>query len=409
MSPLIFFNIVRVLNSSIFIAFQKFKTWFYAELIGGLLYTIGLFLIYFLQLKNPLLWLTLLQVLIAIISCFFSILIVIPLIPSKKEENSETRHSYNKKFRSIHKSYGFYLMLAGMLLKIMTLTINFLFLNFGFIVFITFFTICENSVTSAQNLSGSNRGSYISVFSGIDYKKDRELFTNLFYQVCKYLTLLLCFITAVMFYYLEIYIIIIYSEIYLSIIIAVQIYLFTAFSRLILRNLMILTKSTKNTRIILYICIVIAIFNITITIISLLFFNFITYIILTVITSFFISIIYTYMVNKKIDLHLKLRIIYKPFAVFLISVLLSLIIIPFVNFQIFSNFSILNIIFNSTIRFFLFLCIFYIFLYLSKIITKEEYNKISKFLPILKSDKKFIRKINKFILYLLPSKRQTSK
>ncbi len=409
LSPLIFFNIIQTLNISVYQAFQKFRLVFYVGILQKMIYTAGLLFLFILKLDNSLVFLAYLHLLMAFVIFLFSIIYVIPLIPPKSKNEKDNESIKKKEFYSLYKKFGVYLMLAGIISQIIIFTRNFMFLNFGLVVYITYFMICENSVKFSQSFAGSERSPYLSIFSSLDLKHDEEKFRNLLYQIYKYLMVFLCITIGIMLFYVELYVLVIYSELYVSMIVSVQIFLFTAFSKLVLRNLMVITKATNNTKMNFYISIVQGIFGLSIILLVVLYFNFFIYIVLNTFISFLTSVVYTYLIYKKLNFKLKLSIIYRPFLYFLLSLIITFTIIHFFNFDLLFQTSFLSLFIKSTFYFFIFGLIFYILIYTTKYITKEEFSQLATILPVFNSKSKIIQSCNKIIKKFLPSKPISSK
>jgi len=402
-SPMIIFNVISNLNNAFLLAFQKYKLVFIINLINSLLYTSLVILIFLLNLQNTLILLAYITLFSSIVSCFISIFLIIPLIPKKKKKNLILKYQTQDNFFKIHKNYGINLVIESLFSHLTTLILNLLFLNSGFLVFITYFAICENTVKFALNFSISNRNIYISIFSEIYFRKKYEIFKRSFYQLLKYLLLIAFFIIGILFFFIEIYITVLYSEKYIIIKFAIQFFLFTAIFRLIIRNLLIIAQSTNNTRINTEMALFRTFFILIFVIIGISFKNFTLLVILYIFSLFLLSIVLIYLVNKRINFRLNIFKIFKPIIMFIVSILISYIISFLINFQILVNNPLFNLIFNNTLRLIIFFIIFYLALFLTKFITKEEFNQLINIFPIIKSNNHIIQKIINLIKSLLPS------
>jgi len=403
-SPSVVFYILKNLNNSILLAFQKFKRVFINNVINPLIVATCLIIIYIYQLKDPLVLVIYTYLLGAIISCIVSIFLIIHVIPFKSKD-MKIKISFKKKFINIHKKYGIFLTMSEIFLQLSSLIIYLLFLNFDVIIFITYLTICEISVTSALLFSSSDPQSYISIFSEINYKKDPKTYEENFYKLNKFLMLFVCIIVGIMIFFIEIYITVIYSQRYLVVLIFIQIILFSAFSKIVVRNLFIITQSTEKTIINAKITFIQMIISILSAIFALLFFGFLTLILLLLVGSFLLPFIAVHLINKKSDLKLKSIIFFKPFFVFLLSFIIVFPFYYFVNFQIIPQIYLLNVFINNAIKFLLFTFVFYIILYYSRLITKQEFNQLIEIIPILRSKNKIIQKVKILIEKLLPSEK----
>ena len=406
MTPVIICKIFTELNISVLRGFQKFKLVFIASVLNHIIVTISNFLIFTLKIENPLIMVSYAFFIGALISFLVSMILALISIPlkktlDKKENNLQPIEKSN--FYEIHKTYGSYLILADLFGLLSGLIVYLLFLEFEFIIFITYLTICQISVTSALLFSSSNPRSYISIFSEIDYEKNPKLYHNLFYKLNKFLMIFVCFIVGIMLFYIELYIVVIYSEIYLIIFRAIQIFLFTAFAHMIINNLMILTQSTNNTKINAELEFIRMIFTIFVTFIALIFFDFYFLIFFYLITSYMMTLIAVFLINKHTHLKLKPMIFFKPFFIFLVSFIITYPLNYVINYQEFDK-AYLNFFVNGTLSFSAFVIVFYIISYFTKVITKEEFDELVEIIPILRSKSIIIKKLVKIIVKFLPSK-----
>lgn len=403
LSPKILLTKIRNLNQAVFLAYQKFKFVFLGNLLMICTISFGNLSLFLLEINQPLLFITLINLLSSIIPLIVSIFFLIPLIP-KKQKDSETHSSYDLNFYKLHKTYGSHLVLSGIFSQISGLVLNLIFLNSGYIVYIIYLSVCERGVTYALNFSSSNRSSYISIFAEINYQENPEIFKRTFYKMFKFVSLFVCIITAFLFYFMEVYITIIYSEIYLLILFSIQIYLFQTFSRLVNRNLVLIIQSTNNNKIISIFSFIQMIEAVAFTVIGILFFDFFTLVILYLISSYLLNIITILIINKIIGFRLKLSQLYYTFLLFLISFSFTFPFRYFVNFHFFSN-PIIDTLLNSAILFFIFLVAFYLLIYLTKFITREEFSQLVNILPILSSKNHSIQRITKIMEKFFPTEK----
>lgn len=401
MSPMIIGKILIELNVSVLLGFQKFKYVFVIRIFNHITVTLSNFFIFFFFIENPLRYVSYAFLFGTIIACTISLVLVIISMPPKKI-GDKLSNSEKQEFRKIHRTYGFYLIIADALGLLAGTIANLLFLNFEFIVFITYIMICQISVTSALLFSSSNPHSYISIFSEIDYKKNSQSYHKLFYKLNKFLMLFVCIIVGIMLFYIELYIVVIYSETYLVLLSAIQLFLFTTFAEMILNNLMILTRSTNNTKINAELACIKMVLTITITLIALIYFNFYILIIFYLITSYTITLIAIYLINRQTDFRLKLTLFFKPFIIFFISFLVVFPLNYIINYQEFDK-AYLNFFVNGTVKFAAFVLVFYILFYYTKVITKEEFKDLVEIIPILRSKNIIIQKLIEKIEFFLPS------
>ncbi len=407
MSPIVLFDIIKNINKNVLLAFQRFKKVFIIDIIYPLTVSIGLFLIYYFHIINPMELIAYTYLLGAIFTCLFSVILIIPIIPSKRRIIKPSP-DHKQDFLNVHKKYGIYLTISEVFTQLSMVIIYFLFVNFDLLIFITWLTICEISVTSALYFSSSSPSAYVSIFSEINYKRDSETYIRNFYQLNKFLMLFVCIIVGIMIFFIEIYVTAIYSERYLVIVFLLQLYLFSAFSRIIIRNLFIITQSTNNTRINAIVSFIHMIIYISASIFALIFFSFRALIILYLAGSFLMSFIAVYLVNRRMDMKLKPTIFFKPFAVFLAAFLITLPLNFFITIPIIPSIYLLNLFLNNCIKFVIFALVFYIIFYFTRVLTKEEFCHLVEILPVLHSDKKIIQKIVKLIIKILPSDKKVN-
>ncbi|KKK99092.1 hypothetical protein LCGC14_2636210, partial [marine sediment metagenome] len=355
LSPMIIFGVITSLCQAFLIAYQKFKLLFFISLFNSLFNSISTILISFLKLNNPLIFIAYTHLVGSIILFIILLLIMISLLPPHERE--ESYNNEDNSFFDLHKKYGKNIMFAGLASQIGILLVNFLFLNFGFVAFITYLLICDNIITRALTFSSTNKTTYLSIFSELYHKEDYVMFEKILFQTYKYLILLLCIVGAFFFFFINIYVIIIYSEVYIVILVAIQIYLFSAFAKLILRNLILIANSTNHTIINLKFNLFSLIIKITITIIALTFFDFFILIVFYVLSNFLSTFYLIFLIKRKTEFKLKIYRVYKPFIIFILALIITTVSTWFINFQFFSIL-LFNLIINSSLRFIIFLIVF---------------------------------------------------
>ncbi len=153
--------------------------------------------------------------------------------------------------------------------------------------------------------------------------------------------------------------------------------------------------------------------------IALRFFGFYTLVLFFLIMLFLQPLFGILLINRKLNIKLKIYRIFKPFIFFSISILISILIFfynfnlfpffynfnlfPFFyNFNLFPTIHLLNLFFNGLLKSVIFFFIFYLIIYFSKSITKEEFNSIINLIPILRMDRLLFRNIVKLIEKILP-------
>ena len=406
-SPMIIIAVLQNLNNSLLLAFQKFKKVFIINFLNPIIYVIGNLIIYLEGLNNPLILIAFIYVFSSSISCFFSIIYIIRVIPRKRTGSTKSTSSIqNIKYRDIHTKYGLYLTLSGITSNVIGFITTSLFLVFGVIAYITFLTICYTFIEFAENFSGSAKGSFTSIFSEIKIKKGSHEFKTLIYQINKYLLFSVSLIVGILFFFMEIIIVLIYTEIYLFVILGIQLFLISAFPRVITRNLLIISHSTNRTKLNFYLKVFQSFGNLIVTIIALIFFGFYTLVLLYFIIILIEPIIGIYLINRKSDLKFSYYLFFKPFLLFLLSFMLIFPLIFFFNFNLFPSIFIINSFLNGFLKTIIFFFVFYLIIYFTKYITKEEFNQFIKVIPILRMDRPFIQKITKLLEKVLPHEKK---
>jgi len=398
-SPILICSIISALNISIFYAFQKFKFGFISSFINILINTTSIVIIFLFQLENPLILIAYSYLISTFVSCVISTILVFQFIPKRDDDAPKEKYNYFQ----VHKKYGMNLTIAGFFDMGVVLLVSLFYLESGSILFITYIGVCEGIMGLALSFSSSNRSAYTSIFSKIKYEEDQTQFLNLYHQLNKYSMLFLSIFVAIMFFFAQVIIMIIYTSTYLIILLPIQFYLLTAFSKLLIRNLMTVSQSTNNTKIVPMITFSQAVFGFITIVIAVLYFNFFVLILFYILNSYFILILLIYLVRRFTKFKIQLTEILKLYVIFIICILIT---IPFLFFNIISfQDELLTLIINSSIRFLIFLSSFYILIYTTKFITKEEFRQLSNILPILSSENKIVQRFERFIDRILPSKK----
>ncbi|MFX0186790.1 MAG: lipopolysaccharide biosynthesis protein [Candidatus Hodarchaeota archaeon] len=402
-SPMIILISIQNLNSSLLMAFHKFIKVFYGYFLNSIIALIGIIILFFEGLNEPLILIVIIYTLSLFASCFISIIFLLQTIPRKNSDNVIKNSTNRLNYKEAHLKYGLMLLMAGVISQISGLIVNFMYLYFGVIVYLTYITICENMVKISENLSGSSRSSFDAIFSEIDLEKRLDDYRNLFYQINKYLLMAVGVIVGILIFSMEFVILLIYSEKYFVILLGIQFILFSVFAKIIRRNLLIITHSTNKTRIDLYIVIFQSVANLTAVYISLRFFGFFTLILMFIIIQFLLSFFGIFLINRTSELNLKTYIIFKPFMIFLISFLAIIPFILYVNINLFSDMFILNSLFNAFLNTLVFFFVYYLIILFTRYITKEEFNQFINLIPHLIMDRGIFQKLFKLIEKALPA------
>ncbi len=399
LSPLIFFQVINSINNAILIGFQKFKSRFIISLINSVTMTILLTFVFIFQQKPAIFLVSLTHVFSGLIPFIVASIMIIPLIP-KSNSPIPKSESGEYIFKSQTK-YGLNLVLATFVGQIATLFMNFLFLNFGLVEYITYLAICNSVVNIILKFSGSDKSKFLTIFSDVHDKEDKSRFERIFYQMFKLLAILLGIITAAVFFFTDVYVLLIYSKIYLGILTAILIFIFTAFSRIMLRGLMLIANSTNHTIINLKSNLFEMALRIVFTYIALIFFDFFFLILFYVIIAY-ISIIYSIiLVNKNTDFRINLKNLLIPVGIFIVAISITFLSTFFINFRFF-GITLIDMLFNDAFRFLIFAIIIYITIYFTKILTRDEIDQLAKITPILNSNNRFIQKIMDIFKRIFP-------
>ena len=406
LSPKIIFTIIQNLNIAIIIAFQKFRFLFLVISIHVFTMSIGNFSVLLINPLNPILIIAIVNLLGLTITMVISFSYIFKIIP-KRNKDLQLEANHNKDFYKLHKTYGLPLVFTGLFAQIGNLASNLIFLTFGFVQYITYISICERVVTSTLKFSSSDRSVQMTIFSEINYDKNPENYKKTFYQYFKYLSLIVCVFTAIFYYFIEVYIDIIYSEVYSIVLLVIPIHIFQTFSRLINRNLLVLAYSTNNTKISTYYSIIQTVNKLTVVCISLAFFDFTTLIIFYLAASYLLNILTILMIRKIVGFKINvLKLIY-PFLIYTISFFIALPFTYFINVQLFPL-VIFNNVFNSAIKLLIFIILFYISIYITKFITREEFSQLMTIMPGKRFRNRFIEKIFETLAKFFPSEKVIS-
>ncbi len=403
LSPLIFFRTLQGFNISILVAFQKFRRLFIVNIINTFVRTVGLLIIFFFLLGNSLILITYLNLFQGIFGFLIALFSIMFILKIKRIKNQKLNYKdYKQNFYKLQKKYGINLLISNLISYITAIIVNVLFLNSGMLIFVTYLAICEHIMYFLKSTSSSKQP--ISIFSEL-YAKNKSTYKFYFIKYLKYSSLVNGVLVGFMFFFIEVFIELIYTEEYYAIIFGIQLYFILSFSRLILRTLGMISSSTNKTIIILQVNVFQVSLSIIITIIGIAFSSFNLLIILYIISSYLSTLISFILVNHYTKLNLKIVNVYKPVLLFLTSFIISFIFSSLVNIYIpvFSNFGILNKILNGGIKFLIFLFVHYLAVYFTRYITRDEFDKLIEVIPILNSKKKYIQSITKTLRKCFPS------
>lgn len=395
--PSMILIVIQNINNSIFLAYKKYKYNLLVFLSNNLIYFIGILIVFILELSNSFLYVLIFYLFSYIFSAIISLIIMLKIIPKKNK--NQVKISFKDDFYKIHREYGLFLVISALLTQLTGFLINWSLFNLNLFSYITYFSICLNAEAVISRFSISNEDYYISIFSEMNIES--EQFKKNLYDLNKYLSLLTCIIIAILFFSIRIYIMIIYTSRYLIIFQAIQLTIFIAYSKLILRNLGIIARSSNNTKLILknsYFKLFTLIFF---PLIGIIYFNFFVFIIFYVLFNFFTSFHLLYLINHNLKIKLKGVILFKTFFIFLISLIITYSLNLIMNSFISLNNTFMEIIINSIMNLIIFFAIFYILLYILKHITQEEFNFIINYLPFL-NKRRSLEKIMCLISRLLP-------
>lgn len=238
---------------------------------------------------------------------------------------------------------------------------------------------------------------------------------DIYYKIIKYNGLIQCLMFSIMFFFMDLYIIIIYTENYLSIISFIQIFLLESFVALIINNLnTMLIALNKHKMIFKRVCIYL-IFKLMFLFFGIYFFGFIGFVICDVISTFLYGI-YGGMILKtksfkSLQIKIKFLSILKIFFLFFVSFLISLIfyflILNLIDFEIaFTNVIVRRFIIDS-IGLIIQFSIFYILLYTIKSFTKEEIFNLFNRDIFLRNLRGINKKFSKILIKFFPSEKKS--
>lgn len=402
LSPLIILGPINSVSAALLIGYQKFKSSFIVSLINSITISTCLVLIFLFHVEQPIFLVSLSHLISTIVPFFAFIFIILPLLPQKTNTpNIENTESIFK----LQTNYGLNLLIAGLIVQAATLFMNFMFLTFGMIVYITYLSICSSIVNMILKFSGSDRSRYLSVFSELFDRDDPKQYERIFYQMHKLISIMLALIAAIFFFFADVYVLLMYSQIYLGILIPILIFLFTALSRVITRNLILIANSTNHTVINLKLNLFENSLKILFTFITLFFFDFLFLIVFYVLISYISIFFVLFLLNRASEFSIKLKPIFFPFIIFMVSIIASVSSTFFINFNLFPI-SLLNLLLTDGVRFVIFMIFFYLLVYFTKVINRNEIDQLVKLIPILKSNNRFIQRLIGYFKLLFPKNRE---
>ncbi len=407
LSPIIVFEIM--INTCAFTlrGFYKFKEVAIINLSRILLLLALYTIIFFNSPENPIILLSLANVLSYLIPVFFSIIFIIRIVPKAKKKNNLL--NIRQVFK-ISKEFGIYFQVASSVSQgVLYIKQNFLFYS-GSPEYLTYYKISRNSRNFALQASGASGTPLLSIFSELSAKKQYEKLEYTVYMISKYGILIHCIISAILFFFIDVYILLIYTENYLLIAFFIQILLFDGFAFILYSYLNAILVSINKPKLIFKRDIILRILDLLFSLFVIYFWGFSGYIIFVVLFSFF-NLFVNWLIFKTRsvkEVNLKIWPILKMLILFLISLLISLIfsffILNLINFENFLIHDIFKRILKDSIELGVFFIVFYLIIYVTKTITKEEINELLSRDIFSRNLKGLNKNISKVLIRFFPSK-----
>jgi len=407
LSPIIVFEIIISTSAFTLRGFYKFKEVAIINLSRILLLLVLYIIIFFNSPENPIILLSFANVLSYLISVFFSIIFIIRIVPKAKKKNNLL--NFRQLFK-ISKEFGIYFQVSSSFKEgILYTKQNFLFYS-GNPEYLTYYKISRNTRNFALQASGASGTPLLSIFSELSAKKQYEKLENALYMISKYGFLIHCIITAILFFFIDVYILIIYTENYLSIAFLIQILLFEGVQYILFSYLNAILVSLNKVKLIIKRDIIFRILDLVFSLFIIYFWGFSGYIIFVVLISFFNLIVNLLIFKTRYvkEVNVKIWPILKMVILFLISLIISLIFSFFffnlINFGNFLVHDIFKMILKDSIELGVFFIVFYLIIYVTKTITKEEINELLSRDIFSRNLKGLNKNISKVLIRFFPRK-----
>jgi len=412
LSPLFVLTVIQKISVNTLRGFKKFKEATIIILSQIISLVIFYFIVFINPPVNPVFVISYFNVFSYIISTLLSLVFIIKVIPKLK---TKEKLFHLKEIYNISKNYGIYLQLNSTFVDQSNLATQYFLFTFGIPDYLTYHKITKNSENFLQRSTGIAATPYQSIFSELVVKEQYKKMNAIYYKIIKYNGLIQCIMFSIMFYFMDLYIIIIYTETYLSIILFIQIFLLQSFIELIINNLDNMLIALNKHKMIFKRISVYLIFKLIFLFLGIYFFGFIGFIICEVISCYLYGIISYLIIKinlfKSMEIRLKFLPVLKLFFLFFISLSISVIfyflILNLIDFQnIFVN-EIVRRRIQDSIGISIFLSVFYIILYLIKTFTKEEIDDLLNRDIFSRNFKGLNKKFSKVLIKFFPSEKKS--
>lgn len=377
LSPLIILVVIQNITIQVLRGFKKFKEATIIVLSQIISLVIFYFFIFLDLPDNPIIVIAYSNVFSYLISLLVSLVFIFKVIP---KSNNKEKLFHLKEIYKISKELGIYIQLTSTLVEQSNLVTQYFLLTLGIPDYITYYKITRNSEYFLRTSTGIAGTPYQAIFSELAVKEQYKKLVDIYYRIIKYNGLIQCLMFSFMFFFVDIYIIIIYTETYLSIILYVQIFLFVSFMSLITNNLDIMLIALNKQKMLFKRVFIYLILKLVFLFIGIYFFGFLGFVIFEVISKYIYGTVCILIFRTRSFDFLKLKIkflsIFKLFLLFFISLAISLmfyfLILNLIDFQIIFVNEIVRRLIIDSIGLIILLTVFYFILYITRTFTKEE-------------------------------------
>jgi len=410
LSPIIILNIFQDLLINSLRGFHKFGKATAIILVQLTSLLVSYIIIFLINPPNPLIAISYSNLFSYLFSTIIGLIFLVKF-PTKSDRKNKLINL--REIFTISKDYGIYPEISSTLSNGANLLNQYFLFYFGAPDFITYYKISQNSVNFSLEAAGTLSTPYLPIFSELSIKKQYKKMEDILYKIVKYNGLIQCILTALIFFYIDVYISIIYTEVYLSITIFIQILLFQGFGHLVGNNLNIILFSMNKQKIAFKRDMYFLSLKISLSFIGIYFFGFIGFIVFNVLLTYIKLALTCIIINIKRFNGFVINIwsLMRLYILFLISLLISLIpyflILNIITFESLTIDDIALRILKDSIGFGLFAIIFYIIIFLTRTITKEEISDLLN-RDILSRNLKGINNwVSKLLIKFFPSKRDS--
>jgi len=412
LSPLIILETINSFCSNCLKGFYKFGINTGGIIARIIILLILYFLIFLFNLENPVIFIALANVISYLIPIMGQIIYIFKIIPRKNSKD----YLFNlKNLFIISKDFGLYFQVSTSIATIIGYANQSILYNYGQPSYLTYLKICSNTSYFAVQAAGTLGTPILSIFSELSIKNEYEKIERSFHKIIKINGIILCIVSGILFFFIDIYLLIIYTESYFSIIIFIRIFLLEGYAHLVFSNLNALMVSLIKPKVLFIRDIFTNLYRLIFYFISIYFFDFFGYIVFIVIAIHLDVLINLFIIRKEQYSRIKISLwhLSKMLILFFISIFSSLLIQIFIFSFIDINNNLMDDflfrIFKDLIGFIFFILIFYSIIYLTKTFTKEEIDNLFNrelFSKYLKGKNK---RLSNILMRFLPSEKKEKK